>query len=836
MRTEIWIERRGLDISADISALLTFALDDIKDFSSRSTTWSKTIVLPGTANNNRLFGQIFQIGQANDYVEGGQNVGYNFNASKSAECFIFQDHIQTFKGVLRLLQINITKGNIEYEVSVFGELSSLNSALSSGYLENLDFSAYNHTFSGGNIISSWDIINGTGYFYPLIDYGTYSTDKKNWDIRTFRPAMFIREYIDKMFTNAGFRWSSDLMETDRFKSLIVPHNRKELTVLDTDLFSANIDYPPAQHFDIITPNTFVKFTFDNTTGTGFSSDAGKGTFTYASAIASNVLIQFRFKGRANNTSQPKMELWKNGSEKVYSSAILTEFFDLSGSTTVPLQAGDFLEWRMSRANVFLFITAAIDMEIQEFTAETQTPVSVPISTGDLIKMNDYIPKNVRQIDFLVSIVKLFNLYVYEDRFDTRLIYLTPYIDFYDHDTSNAVNWTYKMNRDKAIKIKPMAELNAKIYNFKFKPDNDYYNELYRKRYGQGYGDYTYDTQFEFSQQSKEFEIIFSSTPLVGYLGEDKIYPTIFKRTGPDSDPVEETVDSNIRILQAKKITGVELWEISDAIASISFFQSSYGYAGHLDDPDVPSNDLNFGALREVFFELVTGDLSKTQFNVYWSGYMAEITDKDSKMLIASFYLTPKDILQLDFSKYVTIDGVTFRINSIKDYNASRPSDCVVELIKVNHTTYSAAGSGELPPEGCYLIWDVGETIDWDDDEPLFYQECGGAPEPPDPPEPACQALIEWDFTEEGGIGGQGVMNISVNGFTVVNVSANSSGSFSVNEGDEIVATVIGQSGTTRDVAVSGDHTDSDTNASGNAVITFNAACEGEYFITGSVFS
>lgn len=103
-----------------------------------------------------------------------------------------------------------------------------------------------------------------------------------------------------------------------------------------------------------------------------------------------------------------------------------------------------------------------------------------------------------------------------------------------------------------------------------------------------------------------------------------------------------------------------------------------------------------------------------------------------------------------------------------------------------------------------------------------------------PVEPPCESLVEWDFTEEGGIGGQGGMLIAVNGTTVVNVANNASGSFSVQEGDEIVATVIGQSGTTRDVAVAGDHTDSDTSTSGNAQITFEAGCEESYFITGSV--
>jgi hypothetical protein len=745
------MERKRVDVSAEISALLTFALDDIKDFSARSTTWSKTIVLPGTGNNNQLFGHIFQIGQANEFGEEIDNVGYNFNASKSAEVIILQDHIQTFKGVLRLLQINITKGRIEYEVSVFGELTSLNVSLSSAYLENLDFSAYNHIFGGTNIINSWDSIIGMGYYYPLVDYGTYSTDKHNWNILTFRPALYAREYIDKMFTAANFRWSSDLFDTDRFKSLIVPYNRKELTVLDTDLFSADIDYPPAQHLDITNPNLFVKIKFDTTAGTGFSANVDKDLFTYASGISTNVILNFNFKGHINNAPFGRfVQIWKNGTEMVYNSGPVSEFFTLSSSATIPLSSGDTIEFRVVRSNITVFLTSAIDLEIANFTAETLTPVSVPISSGDEVKMNDCIPKNIRQVDFLIAIVKWFNLYVYEDRFDTRLIYLTPYIDYYDQDTSNSIDWTYKLNRDKAIKVKPMAELNAKIYNFKFKSDNDYYNELYRKRYGQGYGDYTFDTEFEFSQQSKEFEIIFSSTPLVGYIGEDKVYPTIFKRTGPDSLPVEETVDSNIRVLQAKKITGVSIYEIEDSVASISHFVSKYGYAGHLDDPDAPSNDINFGVVRELFFVLVTGDLSKTQFNLYWSSYMAEITDKDSKMLIASFYLTPKDILELDFSKYIWIDGSVFRINSIKDYNASRPSDCVIELIKVNHTTYSAAGSDESPPPGCYLLWDSGETLDWDDGEPILYTECSGGPVEPDPPVDPDLEQSEYDIAADEG--------------------------------------------------------------------------------------
>lgn len=682
MRTELIIEKYRADVSADLSTLLNFAIDDIKDFASRSTTWSKTIVLPGTANNNKLFGNIFQIGQANSFNDDSDNIGYNFNASKAADCIIFQDQMQTFKGVLRLLQINITKGSIDYEVSVFGEMAGLNVALSSGLLEGLDFSAYNHTFNETNIVNSWNTIDGSSYYYPLIDHGTYGRGtglKHDWDIRTFRPALYVKEYIDKMFAAAGYRYESALFDTARFKSQIIPYNRKEIYIDAANYLEAEVT--SSQTITRFNPDKKVKF--PNVISNVSFTITGDNNFEYTDLAT--VTASFDISLSMNFITGPlRVGLFRlrGGSQANMVNA------NVGGSVRliadVELQQND---------SVYLLIYNFNPHEIESVTVQSGsilvTPaagVSIPISPGEAVDMNSCIPKNVRQVDFLLSIVRLFNLYVYESLNDSRLILITPYIDFYSTDSTDSVDWTYKLNRDKAIKIRPMSELNAKKYEYKFKSDNDFYNELYRKRYGQGYGDYIFDSQYEFAEQTKALELIFSATPLVGYSGEEKVYPTIFKRTGPDTDPVEEQIDHNIRIMLAKKITGVASWNILDGV-SVLTSQTAYGYAGHFDDPDAPANDLNFGALRELFFILVSGDLSTTQFNVYWSAYMAEITDKDSKLLNARFYLEAKDILQLDFSKKVFVDGVLFRLNSIKDYNASTPDDCEVELLKINYLIY-----------------------------------------------------------------------------------------------------------------------------------------------------
>jgi hypothetical protein len=224
----------------------------------------------------------------------------------------------------------------------------------------------------------------------------------------------------------------------------------------------------------------------------------------------------------------------------------------------------------------------------------------------------------------------------------------------------------------------MSELTARYYLYEYKKDSDYWNDLYNKRYNITYGSYKLDTKYQLSQDSRKVEIIFSGTPIVGYQGEDKVYSSIFKRTGTDAAPVEETTDSNIRILQTKLVSGVSSWSILDSDGTtVLGTYTNYPYAGHFDDPDTPSNDIGFGVPQELFFTLLAGSINVNQFNVYWSSYLAELTDKDAKLLTGTFKLNLRDINTLDFSKYIYLDGSLWRINQIIDFNATKEDTCTV---------------------------------------------------------------------------------------------------------------------------------------------------------------
>ena len=234
----------------------------------------------------------------------------------------------------------------------------------------------------------------------------------------------------------------------------------------------------------------------------------------------------------------------------------------------------------------------------------------------------------------------------------------------------------------------MSELNARYYNFKFKADSDYWSDLYRKRYNEGYGDRVYDSEFEFVSEKKDVELIFASTPIVGYSGEEKCYSTIFKRTGNEPSVTEEQVDSIIRLMQFKTLSASSSWKIRNADNSGDLHNDNeWPYAGHVDNPITPTNDLNFGAPKELFWTLSSGDLSTNQFNVYWSSYMAEITDKDSKLMTCTIRLTRKDWYDLAFNKYKWIDGALWRLNKVIDYNATNEDTCKAEFLRVIYKTY-----------------------------------------------------------------------------------------------------------------------------------------------------
>jgi len=680
--TEIYIEEQKIDLLQDISTEFTYAIDDVSEFGSRNTSYSKTISIPGTANNNLVFGYIFELNNANLTDNTLPNVGYNFNVTKQANCKIFIDKVQIFKGTLRILEIVIDKETIEYQCSVFGELGGFINQLGNARLEDLDFSAYDHTYSVANISNSWNNAGGSGYYYPLIDYGnvstgTYGVAKKDFQYTTFRPALYVKEYIQKIFAGTDYTFDCSFFNTALFNRLIIPHNQTNITASNNTSFSATANNRTMN----LTSEPYVRYTI--TTAGSFTADAFGEVFTYTGSSISTS-IRVTLSGFVNSfnpaNSNFSVILRKNGVP------IGSQDFDASVRRIIDC---DFTVDNITFVNTDYIQVEILGtlMEVEIFTGNltitTAKPTLVQINLGENIKINETIPRGIFQRDFFLSIVKMFNLYVYENKFNDKELVISPYVDFYSEVSANAEDWTNKIDRAKPFSIKPMSEINARYYNYKFKPDNDFYGENYRKKYTEGYGDFIYDTEFDFVKETDTLEVIFAASTLYQATGQDKVFPAIYKKSNTNN--AEDRMDSIIRIMQVKKITEVSSWNIMNGATVLASY-TSYGYAGHLDDPINPTNDINFGAPKEIQFSPNTYP-STNVFNAFHSPYIAEITSKDSKLLTCFGLLDIIDIFNLDFSKYVYIDGVLFRLNKVENFNPMEYNTTKLSFLKVIETSY-----------------------------------------------------------------------------------------------------------------------------------------------------
>jgi hypothetical protein len=199
----------SLDLYGETKVSLNFQVSDIRDFDKRSASFSKSIVIPGTKNNNNVFDNI---------AEPGIDVS-SYNPHKFMQAQLTANGLPVFDCVLQLDEVLIRGNKIEYRVVLFGQLIDFSHSLGERRLTDLDFSDMNHTFTKQNVKNSWNNM-GFQYVYPLEDRGVHSG--KEWHLSSFRPAIFVREYVKRIFQQAGFRYKSNFLDSDYFKKLIVP--------------------------------------------------------------------------------------------------------------------------------------------------------------------------------------------------------------------------------------------------------------------------------------------------------------------------------------------------------------------------------------------------------------------------------------------------------------------------------------------------------------------------------------------------------------------------------------------------------------------------------------
>lgn len=121
----------------------------------------------------------------------------------------------------------------------------------------------------------------------------------------------------------------------------------------------------------------------------------------------------------------------------------------------------------------------------------------------------------------------------------------------------------------------------------------------------------------------------------------------------------------------------------DAFSTWSFEGTkfrAYPYLGHLDNPQLPAYDINFGQTLGLYYPQSSAT-NNNLFNIYYENFINELSDRDSRIIIAEFYLTPFDIADFKFSDNIYIRDQYYKVNKINNYDPTKEALVKVELIK-----------------------------------------------------------------------------------------------------------------------------------------------------------
>lgn len=184
----LYINDKLVDLSSDPQVLYTYQQTDVTNPTAVKNSFSKTITLVGTPNNNDIFGHYWNLER---FILNGGEGGAFFNSSKKAPFQLFRGNDLYEEGYIKLNAINKVGDIYKYEVSMFGGLGDFFwnlSASDSGDEKKLSDLSYtdsgetefDFTANIDTVKKAWDVLRGTA--------NPNFAENKKWQHINFMPA------------------------------------------------------------------------------------------------------------------------------------------------------------------------------------------------------------------------------------------------------------------------------------------------------------------------------------------------------------------------------------------------------------------------------------------------------------------------------------------------------------------------------------------------------------------------------------------------------------------------------------------------------------------------
>jgi len=703
-------------ILLDISAIENATIGDVFGVSSQ------TFSLPGTDKNNQFFGNLFNLGATPSVA-----------LQDSIPCQVLTDGQAVFTGRLYITDI-ITdqKGYTTYQVNVVNETVDFKFLLTDTYLSQLDWSAYNHSYTYGSITSSWDgAIAGGDIVYPHVDYGrqegdttaptyafsnnpsptTFDNSTLPLRIQDFKPAIRVKAVLDTLFDSVGYEYTSSFIESAYFQNLYT------LTTPNDGIGVQN-ENPTTGSFYAYRATSNQTFNALTDTKLNFNAelyddygryDLVNDEFTAYADGQYGFTLAFNFS-ISNYGLSNRLRFFVTLQDDLGNQLAGRTFVDppqsgqlISPFQLIALEAGDKV-----RAFVELGTDDGSEVVTVGFgeTATYFTTYSTPKSVINAnVDMGEQFPADLKALDFLQGLIEKFNLVIEPVPGTRNVLRIEPFQDWIDQGVNK--DWTDKIDRGQRFKIvHPITEQPKEIL-FSDEEDDDALNQYTVERFGGDvYGTYKYTNDSDLAIGERKIGTTFAATPVKNIPNStDFIIPMLHKRE-PGQEPRPYAFKPRLLYANGKKAVPSDAYGGSlgtngapprGTIRGTYFFRDEVGTTHReyywyqmTTYESLPtsntSRDLHFGNRKNpgfwpYFQTNVNGYTANSAYHYYWETYINSLYDIDARKLTCNVYLEPTEIQNIALNDKYFIDGAYYRINKINGANLTYRDTVEVELIK-----------------------------------------------------------------------------------------------------------------------------------------------------------
>ena len=309
-------------------------------------------------------------------------------------------------------------------------------------------------------------------------------------------------------------------------------------------------------------------------------------------------------------------------------------------------------------------------------------------SGGILNVNDYVPKKIKQSDFIKGIFNMYNIYAQVDNTQPNKLNLMHRDAFYDSGAE--VDWTAKLAKDQEQNLSFLPELTSKKLILTYAADKDSPNEVYTSATSNIYGQAEVIFDNEYVKEVTTKPVLFGPTPVIRT--PFNAYVPMIAGAAPQT---------NLRILYNGGMAPCGPYTIIDFVTPgtnppyVGTTSTTYPISGHFDNPLSPTFDINF-AVCSYYYYTPNSLTDNNLYNRYWRRTMGQINN--GKMLTALFNLKEPDIQAMKLNDKIRIDNSWWNINKVIDYDANAHKLTKVELISIDteinfHPFISSLGPG-----------------------------------------------------------------------------------------------------------------------------------------------